>query len=309
VLASAPTFRQRGCRTMAINIRPIAIYGALILAFSALGAVRGSIYAVDMVLIDRFLVFGTCNGVVWPMAGLASVAALHLMATRNKVAAVLASIVGGVLAAVVGYFWVGLVCAAFQDHYPSFADILVPGSARLAANLGTYLLDPRSIYFVAMWVVINVVYWKIAPGALILGEAGSTADVETPARYPAEVAAPTTVTPAAPAGVPRFLRQVSPKLGRDLLAIAAEQHYVRVFTKLGSDLILYRFSDAVVELAGWPGIRIHRSYWVMRTAIDQVQPRGKSYSVTLTNGQVVPVSVSHRALVDPIAAELCGQPG
>lgn len=55
--------------------------------------------------------------------------------------------------------------------------------------------------------------------------------------------------------------------------------------------------DALADLAEWPGIRVHRSYWVMLAAIVKIEPAGKSYRLTLKNGEIVPVSLSHKAMV------------
>ncbi|GLR80081.1 LytTR family DNA-binding domain-containing protein [Azospirillum oryzae] len=91
-----------------------------------------------------------------------------------------------------------------------------------------------------------------------------------------------------------FLDRIPAKLGRDLLALEMEDHYVRVHTALGSDLILMRMRDAVAELAGIDGRQVHRSYWVAASAVAAVErkPDGK-LSLRLTNGLLVPVSRTH----------------
>ncbi|CAO3405736.1 LytTR family DNA-binding domain-containing protein [Azospirillum largimobile] len=91
-----------------------------------------------------------------------------------------------------------------------------------------------------------------------------------------------------------FLDRIPSRLGRDLLALEMEDHYVRVHTALGSDLILMRMRDAVAELAGIDGRQVHRSYWVAASAVTAVErkPDGK-LSLRLTNGLLVPVSRTH----------------
>ena len=77
-----------------------------------------------------------------------------------------------------------------------------------------------------------------------------------------------------------------------LLAVEAEDHYLRVHTDAGSELITARFGDALEELAGWPGFRTHRSWWVAACAIDGVRwGRGRG-ELRLSSGLVVPVSRS-----------------
>ncbi len=81
----------------------------------------------------------------------------------------------------------------------------------------------------------------------------------------------------------------------ELYAIASEDHYLRVYTSLGSDLILMRLADAVRELSGADGLQVHRSWWVARSAInDEKRENGRSFLV-LPDGTEVPVSRSYRA--------------
>lgn len=83
------------------------------------------------------------------------------------------------------------------------------------------------------------------------------------------------------------------RLGQEILALQAEDHYVRVFTDRGDTLIRYRFSEAVREMRSQPGIQIHRSYWVALSAVQQVRPDGKGFRVKLQNGLEAPVSRSN----------------
>jgi len=106
------------------------------------------------------------------------------------------------------------------------------------------------------------------------------------------------IEPASP-GPPRepaFLARIPAKLGRDLLALEMEDHYVRVHTAEGSDLILMRLRDAVAELAGLDGLQVHRSHWVAAAAVTGVErrPDGK-LTLVLRNGLRVPVSRSYAA--------------
>jgi DNA-binding LytR/AlgR family response regulator len=90
-----------------------------------------------------------------------------------------------------------------------------------------------------------------------------------------------------------FRRRLSAKRREArLLAVEAEDHYLRVHTEAGEELITARFGDALQELEGWPGFRTHRSWWVAACAIDGVRwSRGRG-ELRLTSGLVVPVSRS-----------------
>ncbi len=90
-----------------------------------------------------------------------------------------------------------------------------------------------------------------------------------------------------------FRRRLSAKRREaKLLAVEAEDHYLRVHTDAGEELITARFGDALQELAAAPGFRTHRSWWVAACAIDGVRwSRGRG-ELRLTTGLVVPVSRS-----------------
>ncbi len=78
--------------------------------------------------------------------------------------------------------------------------------------------------------------------------------------------------------------------GGRILALQAEDHYVRIHTEFGSDLMLMRLSDAANEMAATPGARTHRSWWVAKSAVKSVERSDGKLALTLTNGLEVPVS-------------------
>jgi DNA-binding LytR/AlgR family response regulator len=75
-----------------------------------------------------------------------------------------------------------------------------------------------------------------------------------------------------------------------LLAVEAEDHYLRIHTDAGAELITLRIGDAVEELAALPGFRTHRSWWVSAEAIEAIRWRRGRGELRLTGGLVVPVS-------------------
>lgn len=93
---------------------------------------------------------------------------------------------------------------------------------------------------------------------------------------------------AKPSG--RFLDRLPARLGRDLLCLQMEDHYVRAHTAAGSDLILTPMKDAIAELAGVEGMQVHRSWWVARAAVVQPLSDGRKLSLRLSNGLEAPVS-------------------
>lgn len=103
---------------------------------------------------------------------------------------------------------------------------------------------------------------------------------------------PPVQTHAGAGGAPaRFLDRLPPRLrGATLHAVQAEDHYLRLHTDRGSDLILMRLSDAVAELEGLEGARTHRGWWVARDAVRDVSRGDGRATLTLEGGIVAPVS-------------------
>ena len=104
--------------------------------------------------------------------------------------------------------------------------------------------------------------------------------------------------PLAAAGVapPALRARLSPRLARArLIAVEAEDHYLRVRTEAGSDLILMRFTDALAALVTADGFRTHRSWWVARTAVESARWKAGRGQLELSDGSVAPVSRTYTA--------------
>lgn len=104
-----------------------------------------------------------------------------------------------------------------------------------------------------------------------------------------------TPTDTASQSEPAFLRRIPAALGRELLCLATEDHYLRVHTSIGNDLILHRLRDALAELEGADGLQVHRGYWVARAAVADVERDGRKTVLVLVNGLRVPVSRSYQS--------------
>jgi hypothetical protein len=123
-------------------------------------------------------------------------------------------------------------------------------------------------------------------------------------RRPAALA-PRPDADAPDAGLDRLQQALPPERRGAILALAAEDHYLRVFTDRGEALILKRFGDALADVAHLDGMRVHRSWWVARTAVAEVERDGDRLIVRLHDGVSVPVSRSYRLAVQekwPISA-------
>jgi hypothetical protein len=156
------------------------------------------------------------------------------------------------------------------------------------ASLAEFALTVRRAgTLLLLWVAINLFYVHFL-GVARFGH--------LPARAvgaPVAAAAPDALATAAavpPRGTPGFLARLPSQLGQDVIALQAQDHYLRVTTSAGSALILCRFSDAIAEMDATAGIRVHRSYWVARNAIKRLQARDGRHQLLLGNGERVPVS-------------------
>ena len=85
-----------------------------------------------------------------------------------------------------------------------------------------------------------------------------------------------------------------------LLAIEADEHYVRFHTSAASRHVLCRFRDALMDVQGLPGLQVHRSWWVAHDAVEGAERSGSTLGLKLTNGLTVPVSQTYRRDVEKL---------
>jgi hypothetical protein len=96
----------------------------------------------------------------------------------------------------------------------------------------------------------------------------------------------------------KFLERLPLKLrGAEVWAVEAEDHYLRLHTSKGQDLILMRLADAVSELDGIEGAQVHRSWWVARDAIADAKRGDGRATLTLKDGAEAPVSRTYARLL------------
>jgi DNA-binding LytR/AlgR family response regulator len=123
-------------------------------------------------------------------------------------------------------------------------------------------------------------------------------------RQPAHTDATAPTNPAAPmaAFLPPEFRSTR------ILAVQADDHYLRVHTDRGATLIHMAIGEAEQLLAGADGVRTHRSWWVARASIDSVDRKPGRVSLKLKDGSLAPVARARVAAVDAwLAAPHAGQ--
>ena len=102
------------------------------------------------------------------------------------------------------------------------------------------------------------------------------------------------VAPRRSDGTPRgrFLAQLPPELGDDVVYLKSEDHYVHVCTTAGSSLIKMRFADAIAAL-GDDGVRAHRSFWVALEHMQELIKRDRKLLLLLSGDHEAPVSARY----------------
>lgn len=117
-------------------------------------------------------------------------------------------------------------------------------------------------------------------------------------RAPPVIETRTLVAPPLPEAEAMFRRQLSVRRrGARLIAVEAHDHYLRVHTDAGAELVTMRFADALDELAGAHGMRVHRSWWVAAEAVESARWRRGSGEVRLAGGLSAPVSRTYAPLL------------
>lgn len=100
-----------------------------------------------------------------------------------------------------------------------------------------------------------------------------------------ETGAPTTVVQ-----VPSLLSRLPLDKRGDLVALSVEDHYVRVRTVRGEELVLMRLSDAIKEVGETVGAQVHRSHWAAFEHVQSARREGDRAILTMTGSLEIPVS-------------------
>jgi len=186
----------------------------------------------------------------------------------------------------------------FRGAQPLWAAILTatalapPGALIVQQSLR--LFAPQTLRYVSIGeltlqvliinLVIGTIAWALLRQADISGESA-------PARAePRMVPA----SGALRAKLPMPLRHAA------ILALSAEDHYVRVRTDRGQALILINLADAIEALGPDAGVRIHRSHWIARELAARVTARDSRNGVRLDEATVLPISRTGRKLLNEL---------
>jgi len=85
-------------------------------------------------------------------------------------------------------------------------------------------------------------------------------------------------------------------IGRDIILVSSDMHYLHVYTTLGKCMILGTIRDAIEQL-GDNGMLVHRSHWVAHKHVNRLARRGRSWECVMSNDQRVPISRRNQSKV------------
>jgi len=101
---------------------------------------------------------------------------------------------------------------------------------------------------------------------------------------------------SSPPAAADWISRLPKELGNDVIAVASELQYLRVWTSRGCALVLGALAD--VEAAGADdGLRVHRSWWVACRHVSSVRRTATGAVCQMSDGRQVPVSRRRRAEV------------
>ena len=256
------TIRERlGTKRVGLNLLGFLMTAALLTYLGPFGTWA------DLAFADRLVFWTTTVGVNWFVALVVFNVTIEAFESRNRPAWA-ACLLSSLIAALPGSATVWLAAAVYLDYRPTnmsetvglYAQVLV--LHLLIGSLASYAIR-RSI--------------RKSDGESGPRSAGETTDPEA-SRAPLEAA---------------LLARLSAGTRADILHLRMQDHYVEVHTAAGMEMLLLRFRDAIQEVEGVDGMRVHRSHWVARAAVARVERRrGGGVVLHLVNGSEVPVSRS-----------------
>jgi hypothetical protein len=141
--------------------------------------------------------------------------------------------------------------------------------------------------FLAAWCVVNL--------PLLLGGRG---DGEAPADTGPRPDSPPPASRESQeaAADDEFFSRLPRSLGRDVICVSSDLHYLHVHTANGKAMILGTLREAG-EALGDAGMQVHRSHWVAHSHVERLARRERGLDCVMSNGLRIPVSRRNRSRV------------
>ena len=260
----------------------------------ALGWFRAGTMARELSLLYAIL-FWLCIWLgYWAVAG-GFTLALERLAPGLKRRPWLLLLAGGLCASAASAFYLEPYVALFESWLPEerLRRIAEFGSRPLTARVPQAMLN--SLFGVVVWVVVNLFALRLgrAASAQVPANVMPAAPITAPVEVHAE--ATTHERPERELEASRLVTALGGDVTlHDIIALQAQDHYVLAYLPRGKRLILYRFRDAVAELAAIDGAQIHRSWWISGSAARAARREPGTLSFKVGEDLVVPVGRTWR---------------
>ena len=244
--------------------------------------------------LQRLVYFGLMTCLMWPMFYSKHVVTLYFMRSRPPL----------VIAAALGITMLiaSVPCTAVAYSFQSVFGVETSARAGLAA---IYLMT-AAIAVALNWLLFLYLLRRsperpatgtdgdryaepdAAPEQVTSGVEPASSAADSPGRSPQRRRRQTRRLPAGVVSESLFDR-LPAELGREIIYLKIDDHYVETHTTSGSGAALMRFSDAIDEVAD-QGMRVHRSYWAAHAHMLALVRRDGRAMLQLTGGHQVPVS-------------------
>jgi DNA-binding LytR/AlgR family response regulator len=221
-------------------------------------------------------------------------------------------------------FWLGLTLVGVAAALA--ADAVLPRSRLLHVHLirtgAVALVSALPMTFVVAWTMslvqpgrvftpqqLPALFVAVAAVQLLVVYATRTSASKAAGVEPPAAAADAQKHESEPDSAATFptalLNKLPPEIGRDIIALETEDHYLRVHAVGGSALILMRMADAVVMLDPQLGAQVHRRWWVAEGAVAGMRMDAQKLSLQLSDNSLVPVGRTFSAAVRARFAHVC----
>ena len=143
--------------------------------------------------------------------------------------------------------------------------------------------------------------WAFSPVLAFLGEFVTAASIVIPVHLllwliiDKNARRDSSIESTASPSTPEFLKKATNLEANDVLALQAEEHYVRIYAQNSTELVHCRFGDAVQEMPEELGLQVHRSWWVADSAIRSAKRGSRRWQLDLYTDITVPISDSFAA--------------
>ena len=258
-------------RTLAVVFATVALLLATVTIFRPLGTST-------LTHLHRLGYWAACAAVSFPVCYATATMTLYIM-RRGSLVTILPAAAASVLIE-------GLICTTVVTS----ADVLFRPDAAGSESLWTVYTTVTVVVAVCTFFGHYVVLREIRHASPAADEPPAPPGSGPPRPEQAPATGRPPLTNTNPANRPSWvLDRLTREVNHDIIYMKMADHYVEVFTAVGSCLVRMRFSEAVAGL-GDRGMQVHRSYWVARGHARHLLRRDGRTLLRLAGDHLVPVS-------------------